>query len=131
MTKKIRKKFTERQREKAVDDYISGERTASQIARDLNTDVQNVYRWRTLREEKAKGVKVDELMAEGNSKEQARKILLLEQEIEAYQKKVAEQSIIIDLLKKLQTPSNFPPESELSGLIATTKRSDRKRKPVK
>tara|TARA_B100001964_G_C14173956_1_gene572873 strand:+ start:214 stop:609 length:396 start_codon:yes stop_codon:yes gene_type:complete len=131
MTKKTRKKFSKMQRDKAVDDYISGERTAAQIAHDLKTDVQNIYRWKTMREEKAKDVRVDELIFQGNSKEQAKKILLLELEVEAYQKKVAEQAVIIDLLKKLQTSKSYQPESELSGLIETSKVLARKRRRAK
>lgn len=131
MTKKCRRKFTQAQRDQAVDDYISGSRTASQIATDLNTEVQNIYRWKTMREEQAKGERVDDLIAEGNSPAQARRILQLEQEVEAYQKKVAELTVINDLLKKLQTSNSSAPESELSGWIETSKKLDRKRKRAK
>ena len=71
MTKKSRKRFTQEQRDKAVDDYLSGERTAAQIAQDLDTDVQNIYRWKVVREENSKGVRLDELIEEGNSRDQA------------------------------------------------------------
>lgn len=131
MTKKTRKKFTQYQKNKAIDDYLSEERTAKQIADDLGTDVQTIYRWKTGREEKAKGLRIEELMDEGNSKAMAEKLLEKELEIEMYQKKVAEQSVIIDLLKKLQTSPDSQPESELTGLIRTTKLSARKRKPAK
>lgn len=131
MTKKTRKKFTQDQKDKAVGDYLSEERTAKQIADDLGTDVQTIYRWKTAREEKAKGLRIEELMDEGNSKAMAEKLLEKELEIEMYQKKVAELTIINDLLKKLQTSPDSQPESELTGLIRTTKRSARKRKPVK
>jgi transposase-like protein len=46
------KKFTQEQRDKAVDDYLSGEQSAHQVAIELGADVQSIYRWKTLREEK-------------------------------------------------------------------------------
>lgn len=131
MTKKTRKKFSKETREKAVDDYLAGNRTAKKIAEELDTDVQNIYRWKTLRDEQAKGVRIEELISEGSSKAMAQKLLEKELEIEAYQKKVAEQAIIIDLLKKLPGNENFQQESELTGLIKTTKKSAQKRKPAK
>ena len=131
MTKKIRRKFTKKQRELAVEEYLQGDRSAAQIAQGLGTDVQNIYRWRTVREEKAKGLRVDELIGEGNSRAMAEKLLEKELEIEMYQKKIAELTIINDLLKKLRGNENFQSESELAGLIRTTKKSDLKRKCVK
>ncbi len=59
------------------------------------------------------------------------KIQQQEAEIEAYQKKVAEQAVIIDLLKKLETSNSYQSVSELTGLIGTMKKSVRKRGPVK
>jgi transposase-like protein len=131
MSKKTRKKFTKEERDQAVADYLSGEKTAPQIAKELDTDVQNIYRWKTVQGERKKGLRIDELMADGNSKETAKKLLEKELEIEMYQKKIAEQSIIIDLLKKLQTPEDYQPESELTGLIRTTRKSVQKRKQLK
>ncbi len=127
MTKKTRRKFTQAQRDKAVDDYLSGERSASQIAIDLDTDVQTIYRWKVLREEKLKGARVDELLDEGKTIDSAQRILELELEIEAYQKKVAEQAVMLDLLKKSRGLSRFQFESELTGLIKTTKKLGRKK----
>lgn len=131
MTKKTRKKFTPEQRERAINEYVSGAKTAQEVAEELGTDVSNVYRWKTVREEKAKGTRIDELMDQGNTLAQAKKILELEAEMEEYKKKIAEQAIIIDLLKKLQTSNSSAPESELTGLIRTTRKLDQKRRPAK
>ncbi len=131
MTKKSRMKFTQEQRDRAVEEYTSGLKTASEVARELNTDVQNIYRWKTVKEEKAKGLRIEELISEGHSKAMAQKLLEKELEIEMYQKKIAEQTIIIDLLKKLQPPNYFPQENELTGLIRTTNKSAQKRKQQK
>ena len=131
MTKKIRKKFTREQKQWAVDEYVSERKSADQIAEELGAEVQYIYRWKTLAEEKLKGLRIEELVDDGNSLAQAKKILELEQEIEMYQKKVAELSVMNDLLKKLPGNENFQSESELTGLIRTTKSSDQKRKRVK
>lgn len=131
MTKKTRKKFSQEIKDKAVDEYLAGDKTANEIAAELQTDVQNVYRWKTLRDENAKGVRIEELMTEGNSKAMAEKLLEKELEIEAYKKKVAELTVINDLLKKLPGNENFQQENELLGLIKTTNKSARRKKPVK
>mgnify|MGYP000044116382 CR=1 FL=1 len=131
MTKKSRKSFTKEQKERAVTEYISGKKTPHQIASELDCDVQSIYRWKTLREEKSKGLRLEELMDEGNTKAMAEKLLEKELEIEMYQKKIAEQSIIIDLLKKFPTAEVLARESELTGLIKTTKLSAQKKKRAK
>jgi len=131
MAKKTRKKFTEEEKRQAVADYVSGTRTAQAIANELGTDIQAIYRWRTFYDEQKKDLRLSELQAEGSSQELAERIIRLQDEVEAYQKKVAEQAIMLDLLKKLRTSGRFQPESELSGLSATTKKSDLKKKRVK
>lgn len=131
MTKKTRNRFTQQQKNRAIDDYLSGEKTAREIADDLKTDVQSIYRWKVDRDEKAKGIRLEELVAEGASEAQAKRIYQLERENDEYKKKLAEQILINDLLKKLQISNTSPPESELSGLIDTIDKSDRKRKRAK
>ncbi len=131
MTKKTRKKFSEEEKRKAVTDYVTEAKTAQQIANELGTDIQAIYRWRTFYDEQKKGIKLSELESIGASHELAERIIRQQDEIEAYQKKVAEQAIMLDLLKKLRLSGRFQPESELSGLIATTKKSGQKKKRVK
>jgi len=125
-----RRTFTHEQRKKAVDEFISGNKSAIEIATELGVDPTHIYRWKVAAEEKAKGARIDALEAEGHDPEAARKILKLEEELEEYKKKVGELTLINDLLKKLPQ-RNSQPESELSGLIDTMKNSARKRKPVK
>lgn len=131
MTKKYRKRPTPEQKEKALDEYVSGAKTAQEIAEELDTDVNNVYRWKTVREEKLKGSRIDELVDQGGTLAQAKRIVELEQELEEYKKKLAEEVVINNLLKKLQISSNSAPESELTGLIRTTRKLDQKRRPAK
>lgn len=125
-----RRTFTPEQRKKAVDEFISGSKTAIQIAGELGVDPTHIYRWKVSLEEKAKGLRIESLEAEGHDPLAARKILKLEEELEEYKKKVGELTLINDLLKKLPQRSSQP-ESELSGLIETMKSSARKRKPAK
>ena len=131
MKKQSRKTFTQKQKDQAVADYISGRKTAEQISAELGCSPQYLYRWKTLQEEKNKGTRIEELMEEGNSQDMAEKLLEKELEIEMYQKKIAEQAIIIDLLKKFPTAEVLARESELTGLIKTTKLSAPKKKRVK
>ena len=131
MTKKTRRKFTQAQRDKAVDDYLSGERSASQIAIDLDTDVQTIYRWKVLREEKLKGARIDELLDEGQSKDSAQRILELELEIEAYQKKVAEQAVMLDLLKKIPRVNSLSVRERIDWIDQNYKKVGSKKRACK
>jgi transposase-like protein len=131
MTRKVRKTFPKEVKNQAVDDYISGERSALQIAEEIGCDVQLIYRWKVAREEKAKGLRLDELVEEGCNRAMAEKLLEKELEIEAYQRKVAEQAIMLDLIKKLQTSTPFQRESELAGLIRTSKSLEALRRRAK
>jgi transposase-like protein len=131
MTKKTRRKFTDQEKEKAVAEYLSGTKSAKDIAQELGVEVHAIYHWRASMDDKKRESRLSGLTSQGVPKEVAERLIRQQEEIEAYQKKVAEQAVIIDLLKKLQTSSNFPPESELSGLIATMKKSDQKKKRVK
>lgn len=123
--------FTEEQKQEAVDAYVSGRRLAEDIAKELGVPRGYLYKWRVQLEEHKKGARAEELESLGHSRSEARKIQSLEDEIEEYKKKVAEQSLIIDLLKKLQIPKASQPESELTGLIRTTKSLNRKGGPAK
>lgn len=131
MNKKTRRKYTPEEKRKAVADFISGTKTAQQVVQDLDTDPNAVYRWKAIQEEEAKGVSADEIIFKHSSQELSDYIKRQQDEIEAYQKKVAEQALIIDLLKKLRQQGSLPPESELSGLIATMFKSVRNKRPAK
>ena len=131
MPKKSKYQFTEEQKRKAVAEYISGDKRAEDVARELGVPQGYLYKWRVQFDERDKGARVEELESMGHSKNEARKIQSLEAEIEEYKKKLAEQVLINDLLKKLQTSRASQPESELTGLIRTSRNLDRKGKPAK
>jgi len=125
------KRFTPEKRKKAVEEYLSGEKTAEELALELGTVSQTIYRWKAAHSEKQKGIRLEEIISDGNSREQAKRIQELELQVEAYKVRLAEQILINDLLKKIQDPEISAPESELNGLIETTSKLARKRKPVK
>jgi len=131
MSKKPRRKFSTEQKSEAVETYISGQQSAAEVAADLNISQGLLYKWKAGLEEGRRTDRLEELQADGSSLEQAKKLRQQEEEIALYQKKIAEQAVIIDLLKKLQTSTLSRPESELSGLIDTIKKSARKRIPFK
>ena len=131
MGKKVRRQFTDEQKRVAVEEYVSGRKTAAQVAAEIEVPVGVIYRWRVQLDEQAKGARIDELEAQGMSPQMARKFQQQEAEIEEYQKKVAQQAIIIDLLKKLQPSTNFQSESELTGLIDTTRKLARSKRHAK
>lgn len=131
MGRKPRRKFTDEQKQKAVSEHLSGSKPAEQIALENDVEVGVIYKWKAQFNAAAKGQRVEELESQGMPSQMARKMLQMEAEIEEYQKKVAELTIINDLLKKLQTSPPSVRESELAGLIETTRRLARAKKPAK
>jgi len=62
---KLRRKYSDEAKRAAVEDYVSGRKTAAQVAAELEISVNCVYTWKVWVEEKAKGVRVDELEGSG------------------------------------------------------------------
>lgn len=114
--KKERRKYELGYKRKIVKEYLSGNATAAEIAEREGIDAQSIYGWKTQLEARAKVERVEAIQQEqGCSPEQARKLRELEEELEAYKAKVAEQSMMIDLLKKIHP--NFQSEKKSSGYI--------------
>ena len=129
--KKSRRSFNDETKRAAVDAYVSGQKTPLEVANELNIAVGLLYKWRTDMSDAGKEARVKKLEDEGVSPDHAKRILELEEQVAEYQKKVGEQAVMIDLLKKLRQSPNFRPESELTGLIEITKALDPKRKRSK
>jgi transposase-like protein len=125
---KTKRKFTDAQKRAAVDDYVSGRKSAAQVAAAYEISTAQVYNWRVQLDEKDKGAQVDELQSAGRSKEDALFIMQLQAERDAYQSTVGEQTVIIELLKKRLRSTSSQQRSELTGLIETLELSVRKRK---
>jgi transposase len=130
MSKKQRRSFSEEVKRQAVDDFVSGKKSAAQISAEFNVSGNMVYKWRAELNAKARGEKIETLESQGFDPKLAKRFLELEDEIAIYKTKIAEQAVHIDLLKKLRGLGISQPESELTGLINTMKASARKRKPV-
>ena len=129
---KTRRKFTIQEKQKAVADYQSGKKTAKQIAIDFDSkDLNLVHRWKYELETKAAGERVEELKAGGHAVDAARRIRELEAEVVEYQKVVAEQAVIVELLKKHRMQGNSVFEKRYSGLTETIRQLEQKRKPQK
>ena len=123
---------TREQKLKAIEEYKAGTKTSTQIAEQFGTTNKNlIHAWKYEVEERAKGERVDELKNTGYSAEAARRILDLEQEVIEYQKKLAEQVLIVDLLKKLRSQANFQPEKNVTGLTDIIRNLNQKKKPVR
>lgn len=126
---KPRRSFTLSEKQKAVADYQAGKKTAKQIATEFNSSDKNlVHRWKYELETRNQGKRVEELKSNGHAADAAKRIRELEAEVLEYQKIVAEQAVILDLLKKHRTQRNSVFEKRSSGLTDIIKELDPKRK---
>ena len=94
---KPKRKFTEAVKRAAVDEFVSGRKSAAQVAAANEVGVDQIYKWKVSLEEKAKGVSLDEIEASGVSKQYAKELLEISAERDAYQRMVGEQAVIIEL----------------------------------
>ncbi len=100
MAKKAKRQFKSEDKARAVDDYVSGRRSATQIAAELCCSPNLVYRWKAEADAARRDDRAAEIEASGvRDPRDIKRILDLEDEIEAYKKTVAEQTVLIDLLK--------------------------------
>ena len=125
---KQKRKFSDAVKLAAVDDYVSGRKTAAQIAANLKMSVGQLYRWKVTLEEEAKGASLQKLQDTGQSRDLAKALLEMRAERDAYQRTVGEQAVIIELLKKRLMSTSSQQRSELTGLIETLERAAVKRK---
>lgn len=101
MAKRNRRSFTEDEKRKAVDDYVSGKRSASEIAAELGVETQYIYNWRVRFDELAKGERITEFEEQGADRRTAKLLSDKDDELRAYKERVAELSIQLELLKKM------------------------------
>ncbi len=123
-------KFSLEVKRKAVDEFISGQRTAQQLADELGyKDANRIYAWKSLFEEKKKIEKREQRQKHGVSPEMLKRLEELESENEELKKSLGEKSLIIDLLKKLQMDSVYG--KSVTGLTETIKQLDQSKRRVK
>lgn len=101
MKKRNKRKFTEEEKRTAVAEYISGKRSAEEIATELKVTPQYIYNWRVRFDELAKGEHISSFEAQGIDPKTAKLLAEKDEELRAYKEKVAELSLHVDLLKKL------------------------------
>lgn len=129
---KPRRSFTLSDKKKAVAEYQSGKKTAKQIAAEFNTSDNNlVHRWKYELETRNQGQHVEIPKCNNQASDAAKRIRELEAEVLEYQKIVAEQAVILDLLKKHRTQKSSVFAKRSSGLTDIIKELDPKRKPQK
>ncbi len=129
MNKQSRKKYDLEYKRRIVEEYVSGGKTAAEIAQAEGLETVQIYSWKTQLEQRDRLEKIESLVDVETSFDQAKKIVELEEELEAYKTKVAELMMVIDLLKKLQPSSPYAKKS--SGYIDIKRSLNRKEKRAK
>lgn len=115
MSKMPKRKFTDEQKIKAVEEYTSGKKTAAEVAREFNVAQGQVYQWKMQLEEKRVKGRVRSLELEGRSPSDARLIQRQEDEISELKRQLAEKTMIMELIKKLRQHPNCPSLKNVSG----------------
>lgn len=129
MSKKSRRQFDVEYKKKIVQQFLSGQ-SAVAIAEAEGLMTGQIYRWKSQLENRDRLERIEEIQTtEGVSLEQAQKIRELEEELQAAKAMIADQTMIIDLLKKIQPSSAHGKRS--SGYIETKRSLGLKRGPVK
>ena len=85
------------------------------MAAEYDVAQGQVYKWKVQQEEGRVKARISEFEQSGMSPSEARHMQRLESENEELKKKLAEQVIMVDLLKKLQRPEIYPQLKNASG----------------
>ena len=126
MARRPRRTFSIEQKQKAVDDYVLGRKSAEEAAAEAGVDKSVIYKWRVQLAERARGNRIDELESQGHHPADVRKIISLEEELLAYKEKLAEALVHNDILKKLHGPlypqlKNANSYDEIKGILDQSK----------
>ena len=108
---------------------MEGKLTAQQIADREGVERFQIYSWKQQLELRDKKERIAELTEAGSNPDDVRRMMELEDELEAYKAKVAEQSVMIDLLKKLHP--NLQSEKKSSGYVELKRQVSRSKGRVK
>lgn len=120
---KSRRKFDLEYKRRIIQEYLLGARSAKEIAEAEGLETGQIYNWKTQLENRAKVERIEEIQTtEGVSLREARKIRDLEEELEAAKLKIADQTMVIDLLKKLHP--NLASEKRSTGYVAMRRQLD-------
>lgn len=113
--KKPKPRYDQEYKQRIVSEYLQGDLTALDIAKREGLEAANIYSWKAKLEARAKQTRIDALVDEGSSVEQARRILELEEELADARQLIAAYAMANEFLKKIQTPQ----EKKSSGYIET------------
>lgn len=127
--KKNRKSFDREYKKRIVSEYIEGKLTAQEIADREGIERVQIYSWKSQLEARSKKDRFEELTEAGHNSEDVRRMMELEEELEAAKTKIADQALIIDLLKKIH-PS-FQSERKSSGYAELKRQVSRSKGRVK
>jgi transposase-like protein len=111
--RKSRKSYDLDFKKKIVAEYISGTTPADELARREGLERFQIYAWKTQLERRGKVERFEELTNQGHNPDDVRRIMDLEEELEAAKAKIADLTLANDLLKKIH-PS-FQSEKRSSG----------------
>ena len=128
---KNRRKYSPEFKRKVVDDFVSGRKTAPQLAAEHGVDSAQVYQWKSQLKAQDRSDHLDELVDSGMSPADAKLFQQKEDELAEYKRIVAQLTLENDLLKKLDQWRNSRRESALTGLIDTIKKSARRKERAK
>lgn len=129
MSKKTRKIIPLEDKKRIVSEYLAGKLTAQEIADREGVERFQIYAWKSQLEARAKKGRFSELVEAGHNPEDIRRMMELEEELLAAKTKIADQALVIDLLKKLH-PS-FQSERKLSGFTELRRQVSRSKGRVK
>ena len=124
---KNRRKYSEEFKRQVVEDFVSGRKTAGQLAAEHGFSSAQIYQWKSQLKVQDRTQHFNALVDSGYSREQAERIQQLEDELAQYKRMVAQQALELDLLKKLERGGPSRSESELTGLIDIMKKSARRK----
>lgn len=113
--KHSKKRYDLEYKQRIVSEFIQGDVSASEIAKREGIEPANIYSWKSKLEHQAKQKRIDVLVDEGSTIEQARRILELEEELADAKQLIAAYAMANEFLKKIQRT----PEKKSSGYIET------------
>jgi|JI10StandDraft_1071094.scaffolds.fasta_scaffold1007673_2 transposase-like protein len=117
---KNRKSFELEYKRKIVSEYLEGKLSASAIAEREGIERFQIYSWKSQLEGRAKEDRIEELSEAGHNPDDIRRLMDLEEELAAAKAKIADLTLVNDLLKKLH-PS-FQSERKSSGFAELKRR---------
>lgn len=99
--KKPRKQYDVEYKRRIVQEYLQGGIKSGDLAQREGIDRGEIYKWKTQLENLARRERVDELVEDGASVDQARRIRELEEQLQATQQRLAQSVIECELLEEL------------------------------